>query len=67
MRKDLGLALTAAGGMELPVTSAAHEFLGVARTEGLSGADFASVAQLLRRQAGRGEHDTEPPDAHRHP
>jgi nucleoside-diphosphate-sugar epimerase len=46
------------GGTELPVTSGEHEFLGVACAAGLSDADFACVARVVRHQAGSSEHDT---------
>jgi 3-hydroxyisobutyrate dehydrogenase len=51
MRKDLDLALGVAGDVELPVTSAANEFLDLTCAAGFSDADFASVALVLRHAA----------------
>lgn len=50
MSKDLGLALSVAGGTPLPVTAAARQFLEVSCAAGLAGADFACVARVLRDQ-----------------
>ena len=51
MRKDLDLALSVAGpaGFPLPVASAARDYLDAACAAGYREADFACVAQLLRR------------------
>ncbi len=54
MRKDLDLARSVAGSAELPVTEAARSYLAQACAAGFSDADFASVAQVLRRAAGLG-------------
>ena len=48
MKKDLELAMEVAGGLTLPVTAAARDFLGAACAAGLADADFASVVQVLR-------------------
>lgn len=50
MRKDLDLAKSVAGDLELPVTEAARSFLTETCAAGFSDADFASVAQALRRR-----------------
>jgi 3-hydroxyisobutyrate dehydrogenase-like beta-hydroxyacid dehydrogenase len=53
MRKDLALALSVAApaGLPLPVASAARDYLDTACAAGYSDADFACVAELLRRRA----------------
>ena len=48
MKKDLELAMEIAGGLPLPITLAARDFLSTACEAGLADADFASVAQVLR-------------------
>jgi len=48
MKKDLELAMEAAGPVPLPVTLAARDVLGTACEAGLADADFASVIQVLR-------------------
>ena len=54
MSKDLGLAIGVAGGVPLPVTAAAKEFLDATCAAGFGDADFASVARVLRDKASRG-------------
>lgn len=51
MRKDLDLALSVAApaGLALPVAGAARDYLDAACAAGYSDADFACVAQFLRR------------------
>ncbi|HET9894137.1 MAG TPA: NAD(P)-dependent oxidoreductase [Streptosporangiaceae bacterium] len=48
MHKDLDLAKSVAGDLELPVTEAARRCLAAACAAGLADADFASVAEVLR-------------------
>ncbi len=52
MRKDLDVALSVAApaGLPLPVARAARDYLDAACAAGYRDADFACVAELLRRQ-----------------
>ena len=50
MGKDLELALEVAGDLLLPVTSTTREFLDASCAAGYRDADFACVAEILRRE-----------------
>ena len=53
MSKDLALAIGVAGDVPLPATAVTKQSLDAACAAGFSDADFASVAQVLRRRAGQ--------------